>query len=48
MSFEDATAKIANAVEIREMKHERNFLASYAKGGLGRGTASNSPLVITR
>ena len=36
-TYEDATAKIANAVEIRDMKQDRNFLQSYMKGGLGRG-----------
>ena len=37
MSFEDATARIANAVEIRDMKQDRNYHNSYMKGGLGRG-----------
>lgn len=36
-SYEDATVKIANAVEIRDMKHDRNYHQSYMKGGLGRG-----------
>ena len=47
-SYEEATAKIANAVEIRDMKHDRNYLQSYMRGGIGRGTATTQPLVITR
>ena len=39
-TYEDATAKIANSVEIRDMKQDRNFLESYMKGGLGRRHAS--------
>ena len=35
-TYEDATAKIANSVEIRDMKQDRNFLESYMRGGLGR------------
>ena len=37
MGYEDATARIANAVEIRDMKQDRNYHQSYMKGGLGRG-----------
>ena len=48
-SYEDATAKIANANEIRDMNQDKNFLQSYMHGGLGRGrNASVQPLVITR
>ena len=47
-TYEDATAKIANSIEIRDMKQDRNFLESYMKGGLGRRHASVQPLVITR
>ena len=47
-TYEDATAKIANAVEIRDMKMDRNYLQSYMKGGLGRGYSTIQPLVITR
>lgn len=40
MTIEGATARIANAVEIRDMKQDRNFLTSYNKGGLGRNLTS--------
>ena len=29
MGYEDATARIANAVEIRDMKQDRNYHQSY-------------------
>ena len=48
LTYDDATAKIANAVEIRDMKQDKNFLQSYMKGGLGRGHSTIQPLVITR
>ena len=47
-SYDDATAKIANAVELRDMKQDRNYCQSYMKGGLGRGYSTVQPLVITR
>jgi len=47
-SLEDATAKIANALEIREMKKEKNFMQSYMAGGIGHGHSTVQPLVITR
>jgi len=48
MTFEDATAKIANAVEIRDMKQDRNLITSCMKDGLGRNLSSVQPLVISR
>jgi hypothetical protein len=48
MTFEDATAKIANAVEIRDMKQDRNLITSRMKDGLGRNLSSVQPLVISR
>jgi hypothetical protein len=48
MTFEDATAKIANAVEIRDMKHDRNLINSCMKSGLGRNLNTVQPLVISR
>lgn len=48
MTIEEATARIANAVEIRDMKQDRNFLTSYNKGGLGRNQSTVQPLVISR
>ncbi len=39
-TFEEATANIANAVEIRDMKHDRNYLQSYMRGGIGHGTST--------
>ena len=35
-TYEDATAMIANAVELRDFKHEKNYAQSCMKGGLGR------------
>ena len=48
MTLEGATARIANAIELREMKQDRNFLASYNKGGLGRNYTTVQPLTISR
>ena len=47
-TLEDATAKIANAVEIRDMKDERNYFNSCQNMGIGRVSTSVQPLVITR
>ena len=47
-SYEDATARIANAVEIRDLKRTKNYIQSCMKGGLGRQHQSVQPLVITR
>ena len=48
MTLEDATAKIANAAEIRDMKHDRNLINSCMKSGLGRNLNTVQPLVISR
>lgn len=48
MTYEDATSKIANAIEIRDLNVDKNFIQSYMKGGIGRGYNSVTPLVITR
>lgn len=47
-TYEDATAKIANAIEIRDMKHEMQYVQSCMKGGLGRHVSTVQPLVISR
>ena len=47
-TYEDATARIANAVELRDLKHDKHYVQSCMKEGLGRHWASTQPLVITR
>ena len=47
-SYEDATARIANAIEIRDLKHEKQYMQSCMKSGVGRQQSSTQPLVITR
>lgn len=47
-SYEEATAKIANANEIREMKQESNYVQSYMGTGLGHADTVLQPLVLSR
>jgi len=47
-TYEDATAHIANAAELRDLKNAKNLTQSSLKSGVGRGTATVQPLVITR